>query len=207
MKNVISFIVLVLLLAGGSGCRNSSTVDELDEAEKEKLQRESLLSSLWLRDAADRAVRNILNDANFRSYVESHKVNGKMPLMKVGRLRNDTGNPDLDVKTTVDRIADALFKAGLVRVASGEKDVARSVVAMRELENDPAYAGVKRTPMEAPQLMLTCRISQKADNKAGTEMKESAELRVEIAELKSGIIVECTTVSWAVKKKRGLLAL
>lgn len=205
MKDVISFIAFALLFAVAAGCSGNTVSEVPCEAEKESLQRESLLSAFWLRNAADRAVRHILTDRSFLSYVQRHKVAGKMPLMKVGQLRNATDNPDLDARAMVDRIADALFKARLVRVVSGDKDVGRSVVAVRDLENDPHF-NVKRTPIEAPQLMLTCRISQNVDNKAGSEMTESALLRVEIAELQSGVVVGRASVSWGIKKKRGFLA-
>lgn len=203
MKNVISFIVLTLLFAVAAGCSSNTDVYDPDKAKDCGRQDAEALSAAQIRSATDRAIREILSSSPFQPYIQSNKVAGKVPLMTTAPLRNDTNDPDLDGETVNIRIADALFNAGLVRVS--DRNAVRSAVARRNMEADPDVV-VKRALIEAPQLMMSCRISLQED-RLGSKKEISAVLSVQITELKSGENVMRTSVVWSAEKRRSFLGL
>ena len=65
---------------------------------------------------------------------------------------------------------------------------------------------VERTLIEAPQLLMSCRISLQED-RLGSKKEVSAVLSVQISELKSGENVMRTSVVWGAEKRRSFLGL
>ena len=124
-----------------------------------------------------------------------------MPLMAIEGLKNHT-NRHLDGETVNNMIADALFKARLVRVASGDESERRHMAA----------AGLpprrsERPLVEAPQLRMTSRIALQIDRIDEAKKEVSAVLSVQITELKSGENVMRTSVVWGAEKRRSFLGL
>ena len=206
MKDVISFIAFALLLAGVSGCHSNVTIYDPDKAKDRGRQDAEILSAPQIRNATDRAIREILSSSQFRSYIQSNKVAGKVPLMTTAQLRNDTNDPDLDGETVNIRIADALFNAGLVRVSGRNAVRVAAIGPSRNLTDTPSATDGKSL-IEAPQLRMTSRIALQIDRIDEAKKEVSAVLSVQITELKSGENVMRTSVVWGAEKRRSFLGL
>ena len=205
MKNVISFIVLTLLFAVAAGCSSNTDVYDPDKTKDCGRQDAEVLSAAQIRSATDRAIREILSSSPFQPYIQSNKVAGKVPLMTTAPLRNDTNDPYLDGETVNIRIADALFNAGLVRVS--DRNAVRGAATGRSCNLTGAPSATDgKSLIEAPQLMMSCRISLQED-RLGSKKEISAVLSVQITELKSGENVMRTSVVWSAEERRSFLGL
>lgn len=199
MTRVFSLVALALLLAGSGGCRSAAPPPPRNDICAE------ILSSARLRSAAAKAVGNILNDSGFRSRIRDLKVAGKAPLMRIALFRNDTDDPALDGESIIVMIADDMFNAGLVRLCG--REAMRCAAARRRSETDPdADGAAAKTALEAPRLLMTCRLALQEDRLA-SKKEVSALLSVQISDLNNGEIVMRTSVSWGAKKKKSFLGL
>lgn len=187
-------VLSVALLCGCGG-----TVKPVERIQSVNIRNSShSVSGKLLREATGKAVWDVFHSAAFSAYLENYKKtsDGKIPLLRIGVIQNNTDDPDWQAALVSSQIADALFRARKVRVSDHD--------ALLEIQRRKTQEENIRPDRE--DLLLSGVIAVNID-RAQNETYEVVVLNVRISELKTGENIWRYSTSFGTKRTKHTLGI
>lgn len=188
MKNIVFLLFVALFI---NGCSSTSTVAVLTPSYNNASQEE-------MRQAAQAAVKDVVNDARFamflRKYRQEKNDPNAVPILKVDKLYNNTDNPDLYADEMISTFTTSLMKANKIQLTAAEGEL--RISAIRHTEQ--AQSG-KRVLLQPARLVLRLKISSFTTMQNGKRVS-CRNYAFDMADVENGTIV------WRFTKQFGTVA-
>ena len=149
--------------------------------------------------ASQKAAKDALESPTFNSFLEQYrkKSNRQSPLLKIGQVRNNTDDCNLQTSLVTTEIADALFRAGKLRVDGGTAH-SRVFNTSREIKS------ANETRRESPALVLSGTLTSSRDG-SDKSAYETTVLSVQIFDMDTGENVWRFSTSFGTKRTKPLM--
>lgn len=191
----LHILIGTLICIGISGCGSLEIYDD-PENQKDDIRDEDTVSVMELRKAAQEAVDEALQDADFIEFVSQYKSthNNMRPLMKLADVRNDTEDTALNKLEITSFVENQLRKSGKIRItryegANREKSIgaSRDNIDDRNFKQDTV---AKEGTIEAAVLIMKPFVSQNTV-RAGRNKRITRTFTIEIQTINGEVIMKC----------------
>ena len=198
MKKRTHFTIGLAAVAciGIFGCASDLEIYDDPENQQDDIRDEYTISSAELRKAAQEAVAEALEDADFIEFVTDYKEshNNKRPLMKLAQLRNDTSDTSLNSMEMTGFIENQLRKSGKVRITRYEgANREKSIGASRDNIDDPNFKQstvAQEGTIEAAVLIMKPYVMEN-NVSYGRNKRVTRTFTIEIITVNGEVIMKC----------------
>lgn len=195
MKKTLNILLGALLCVCIIGCESVEIYDD-PENQKDDIRDEDTVSAMELRKAANEAIKEALEDADFIEFVTQYKAkhNNRRPLMKLADVRNDTTDTNLNPREITSFVESQLRKSGKIRITRAEgANLEKSIGASRNVIDDPNFKEstvAKEGTINAAVLIMKPCISQNTV-RAGRKRRITRTFTIEIMDINGDVIMKC----------------
>ncbi len=169
MKCRLFILGVSLSIALLAGC--TTTTRDVDDSERIGFKQEGSVSEEEMHDTVVNTMKKLLSSQKFLQYQREYvNKNKRLPIIKMTRTKNDTGDPALNMAFVEDIMTEELMNSNLADVTLAEgTDRVASVAGSRALEDDENFdqnTVAKKGTLQAASLILRSKVTQN-DTRAG----------------------------------------
>lgn len=206
-KSLMTCIVASAMMM--TGCATTTLYDP--QSSNTGIRNTHTVSAEELKIIANEAIDNAFASPRFQDFLAKYKVEKQdpaaRPVLKLTQAINDTDDPDLNLGQLTDLLNDALLNRGVVDVTMAEgAELSTSIGSSRNMAMDANFdqSTVAQTgTLQAARLVMRPKVISNI-TRDGSTRNVVRTFKVEMADIKTGMVIWSFTRQLGFMKSRGL---